>query len=291
MGKTKCKLLREILKKEDTILVPGCYDALSAKILKQAGFPIIYVSGSAVTASLIGKSDVGLLTMTEIVNQARNIVNATDLPLISDADTGYGNAINVVRMVKEFEQAGVAGIHIEDQVTPKRCGHFDGKAVVTIDEMVGKIKAAISAREDKNFLIIARTDARAVLGLKEALCRGHIYAESGADMIFIEAPQSKEELDKIASSFKGIPLLVNMVEGGKTPIADFNYLREKGFKIVLYPTTSIRIVMKALHEFALDIKGKQSTKELEKRLVSFQMRNKILGLNAIEELQMRFMKS
>ena len=290
MGKSKCRLLREILKREDTILVPGCYDALSGKILKQAGFPLIYMSGSAVTASLLGKSDVGLLTMSEMVSQARNIVNATNLPLICDADTGYGNPINVMRTVQEFERVGVAGIHLEDQVMPKRCGHFEGKAIVTTEEMIGKIKAAISAREDKDFLIIARTDARSVLGLEEAMRRAHVYFETGADMLFIEAPESKEELETIASEFKGVPLMVNMVEGGKTPIVDFSYLKERGFKIVLYPTTSIRIVMEALRAFALYLKEEKGTKGLESEMVSFEMRNQILELNEVEEMERKFMQ-
>lgn len=290
MGKTKCRLLKEILEKEDTILVPGCYDAISAKILKQAGFPVIYMSGSAVTASILGKSDVGLLTMAEMVNQARNIVNATDLPLICDADTGYGNPINVIRTVREYEQVGVAGIHIEDQVMPKRCGHFEGKAVIPTEEMVAKIRAALYAREDKDFLIIARTDARAVFGLEEALRRARMYADSGADMLFIEAPLSKEELETVASELHGFPLLINMVEGGKTPTFDFGYLKEKGFKIVLYPTTSIRMVMKTLQEFALHLKERMNTKELGPRMVSFEMRNQILGLSEIDELERKFMQ-
>ncbi len=290
MEKTKCKLLKEILQKEDTILVPGCYDAISAKILKQAGFPVIYMSGSAVTASILGKSDVGLLTMSEMVNQARNIVNVTDLPLICDADTGYGNPINVIRTVREYEQVGVAGIHIEDQVMPKRCGHFEGKSVIPTEEMVAKIRAALYAREDKDFLIIARTDARAAFGLEEALRRARMYADSGADMLFIEAPQSREELETVASELHGFPLLINMVEGGKTPTFDFGYLKEKGFKIVLYPTTSIRMVMKTLQEFALHFKERMNTKELGPRMVSFEMRNQILGLSEIDELERKFIQ-
>lgn len=290
MVKTNSRLLREMLEKEEALLVPGCYDALSAKILKQAGFPVIYMSGSGVTASVTGKPDVGLLTMTEMVNQARNIVNATDLPLICDADTGYGNAINVIRTVKEYEQAGVAGIHIEDQVTPKRCGHFEGKAVISAEEMVKKIEAAIYAREDQDFLIIARTDARAVFGLEEVLRRGRLYADAGADVLFAEAPQSAEELETIACAFNDIPLLVNMVEGGKTPIFSFDYLKGLGFKIVLYPTSTIRIVMKVLQEFAAHLREKGDTKGFEGRMVSFEERNRITGLDEIEQLGEKFLR-
>lgn len=290
MVKTNSRLLREMLEKEEALLVPGCYDALSAKILKQAGFPVIYMSGSGVTASVTGKPDVGLLTMTEMVNQARNIVNATDLPLICDADTGYGNAINLIRTVKEYERAGVAGIHIEDQVTPKRCGHFEGKAVISAEEMVKKIEAAIYAREDQDFLIIARTDARAVFGLEEVLRRGRLYADAGADVLFVEAPQSAGELETITCAFNDIPLLINMVEGGKTPIFSFDYLKGLGFKIVLYPTSGVRIVMKVLQEFAAYLKQKGDTKGLEDRMVSFEERNRITGLDEIEQLGEKFLR-
>jgi len=243
------ELLRKLLEEEKTLLVPGSYDAFSAKILKQAGFKVIYMSGSGVTASLTGMPDVGLLTMTEMVNQARNIVNAVDLPLICDADHGYGNPINVIRTVKEYERAGVAGIHIEDQVAPKKCGHFEGKQIIHAEEMVKKIEAAIHAREDPAFLLIARTDARAVAGLDEAMVRARLYAQAGADMIFLEAPQSDSELKTITKELSDVPLLVNMVEGGKTPVLPFEDLEKMGFKIVLYPTSSIRTVAKTLQEY------------------------------------------
>jgi len=284
-----CRTLREILEKEDTLLVPGCYDALSGKTLKRAGFQVIYMSGSGVTASLIGKPDIGLLTMTEMVNQARNIVDATDMPVICDADTGYGNAMNVIRTVREYERAGVAGIHIEDQVTPKRCGHFEGKAVISAEEMVKKIEAAIYARNDPDFLIIARTDARAVVEVEEALRRGRLYANAGADMVFIEAPKSAEELETIAKSFADLPLLVNMVEQGKTPVLSLEELRRLGFKIVLYPTSAILAVMKTLQEVATYLKDKGGTRGFEERIVPFAERNQITGLHEMEQLEKRFL--
>ena len=282
------KLLCKILSEEKTLLVPGSYDAFSAKILTQAGFKVIYMTGSGVTASLTGMPDVGILTMSEMVNQARNIVNNVDLPLICDADNGYGNAINVIRTVKEFERAGVAGIHIEDQVAPKKCGHFEGKQVIPAEEMVKKIEAAIYAREDENFLLIARTDARSVEGLDEALRRARLYAEAGADMIFVESPQSVDELERIADTLSDVPLLVNMVEGGKTPTLPFEELQEMGFKIVLYPTTSIRAVAKTLQELASHLYNHQDTRNFEDRLVSFEGRNRITGLAEVKELEERF---
>lgn len=280
--------LRDILAQEKTILVPGAYDAFSAKILKQAGFKIVYMSGSAVTASLTGMPDVGLLNMTEMVNQARYIINAIDLPLICDADNGYGNPINVIRTVREYERVGVAGIHIEDQVAPKKCGHFEGKQILPAEEMVMKIKAALYARENSDFLIIARTDARSVMGLKEAVWRAHIFVEAGAEMIFVESPQSKEELRTIAAELAGTPLLVNMVEGGKTPILPFEELSGMGFKIVLYPTSGIRVVARAMQELAAHLCTHSSTAGFEDRLVSFEDRNRITGLAQINELENRF---
>ncbi|MBW2217187.1 MAG: isocitrate lyase/PEP mutase family protein [Deltaproteobacteria bacterium] len=281
-------LLKKILEEEKTLLVPGAYDAFSAKTLKQAGFKVIYMTGSGVTASMTGMPDVGLLTMTEMVNQARNIVNATDLPLICDADHGYGNPINVIRTVREYEGAGVAGIHIEDQVAPKKCGHFEGKEIIPAEEMVNKIKAAIYAREDPAFLLIARTDARATAGLDEAMRRARLYARAGADMIFLEAPQSVAELKTISRELAGVPLLVNMVEGGKTPTLPFEDFEEMGFKIVLYPTSSIRAVAKTLQECAAHLYAHKNTKDFEGRLVSFEGRNQITGLSLIKELEEKF---
>ncbi|UCF92511.1 MAG: isocitrate lyase/PEP mutase family protein [Desulfobacterales bacterium] len=282
--------LRNILSQNKTLLVPGAYDAFSAKILKQAGFEVIYMTGSGVTACLTGMPDVGLLTMTEMVTHARYIVNAIDMPLICDADNGYGNPINVIRTVKEYERVGVAGIHIEDQVAPKKCGHFEGKQVLPPPEMLSKIKAALYAREDEAFLVIARTDARSVLGLDEALRRAHMYFEAGADMIFIESPQSREELKLIGNELKNVPLLVNMVEGGKTPVLPFDDLTAMGFKIVLYPTCGIRAVAKTLQELASHLHKHANTLDFEDRLVSFEGRNLITGLAHITELEKRFVK-
>ena len=281
-------MLREILSSEKTILVPGSYDAFSAKILKQAGFRVLYMTGSGVTASLTGMPDVGILTMTEMVNQARNIVNAIDLPLICDADNGYGNPINVIRTVKEYERAGVAGIHIEDQVAPKKCGHFEGKQIIPAQEMVKKLEAALHAREHDDFFIIARTDARSVAGLDEALKRAQLYKEAGVDMIFVEAPQSVDELKKIAETLSDIPLMVNMVEGGKTPVLPFDDFQQMGYKIVLYPTSSIRAVAKTLQDLAGHLYQHKDTHDFESRLVSFEGRNQITGLQRIKDLEKKY---
>jgi len=282
------KRLRDILAREEAVLVPGAYDALSAKILKQAGFEVIYMTGSGVTASVIGMPDVGLLTMTEMVNQAHNIVNATDLPVLCDADTGYGNALNVIRTVREYERAGVAGIHIEDQVAPKKCGHFEGKQVIAAEEMVKKIEAALYARDDDNFLLIARTDARSIMGLDEGLRRARLYVEAGADMIFLESPQTVEELEIIAKELREVPLLVNMVEGGKTPVLPFEELEKMGFKIVLYPTSGIRAVAKTLQDISTHLFAHKNSKAVEQHLISFEGKNQITGLSETVALENNF---
>lgn len=246
------------------------------------------MTGSGLTASLTGMPDVGILTMTEMVGQARAIVNATRIPLICDADNGYGNPINVIRTIREYESARVAGIHMEDQVAPKRCRHFEGKQVISRIEMVKKIEAAIYARENDDFLIIARTDARSVHGLEEAIVRAKLCFEAGADMAFVESPQSETELEIISRELAGIPLLVNMVEGGKTPILPFENLSELGFKIVLYPTCGIRAVAKTLQELAEYLFVNKDTLGIEDRPVSFEGRNRITGLASVGELEKRF---
>lgn len=282
------KLLREILNREKPLLVPGAYDSFSAKILSQAGFQVIYMTGSGVTASITGLPDVGLLTMTEMITQARNIVNAVDLPLICDADHGYGNPLNVIRTVKEYERAGVAGIHIEDQAAPKKCGHFEGKQLIPAGEMAQKIEAAVFARSDPDFLLIARTDARSVLGLDEALRRARIYARAGADMIFVESPQSAEEVRAISRELSEIPLLINMVEGGKTPVLPFEAFRQMGFAVVLYPTCGIRAVARTLQDLARHLFEHKDTLQFQDRLVTFEGRNEITGLASIKALEKRF---
>src|SRR5437588_6397194 len=214
--------LRELLAGPEMLVVPGAYDSLSARLIAQSGFPSIYMTGFGTAASVLGQPDVGLLTMSEMVSRAAAISAviasvAGDLPLIADADTGYGNPINVRRTIHEYERAGVAGLHIEDQVWPKKCGHMEGKQVIPMDEMVQKVRAAVEARQDPDFVIIARTDANAVHGLEDAIRRGKAYHEAGADVIFIEAPRSITELRSIAQAFPGLPLLFNWAALGTTP--------------------------------------------------------------------------
>src|SRR4051812_26414241 len=223
---------RELLARSGPIVAPGVYDCISAKVVERAGFDAAFVSGAAVTASVLGYPDVGLQTMPEILGQVRNMARAVDIPLIVDIDTGYGNALNVMRTVREFESAGAAALFFEDQTFPKRCGHFEGKKLISVEEMVVKVKAACEARRSNDLVIIARTDARAIEGLDKAIERANIYAQAGADAIFVEALLSEDEMRKAANSIKA-PLQANLSEGGlKTPLLPFDVLHEIGFKII-----------------------------------------------------------
>ena len=238
--------LRELLAGPDIVVAPGAYDALSARLVEAAGFAAVYMTGFGTTASLIGRPDVGLLTMTEMVANARRICSAVDLPVIADADTGYGNSLNVIRTVREYEAAGVAGIHLEDQVAPKRCGHLAGKQVVPVDVMVDRVRAAVAARRDPDFVLIARTDARAVEGLDAAIERAARYREAGADLLFVEAPQSDAEIETVAAELAGVPLLFNWAEGGRTPPTSLDRLRELGFRLVICPISTLLAATSAM---------------------------------------------
>ncbi|MFQ5905630.1 MAG: oxaloacetate decarboxylase, partial [bacterium] len=231
--------LRELLSCEEILVAPGAYDALLAKLVEQSGFEAVYMTGAGIANSLLGQPDVGLVTLTEMAARAAHIANAVNVPVLADADTGYGNAVNVIRTVRAYEQAGIAAIQLEDQVTPKKCGHFTGREVISVDEMVGKIRAAAYARQDPDFAIIARTDARTDLGLEEAIDRGQRYAEAGADIVFVESPESVEEMRAITAAIDA-PLLANMVETGRTPLLSARELQEIGYKIVIFPGSLTR---------------------------------------------------
>ena len=282
-------LLRKILQDPEILIAPGAHNAFTAKIIEQAGFKAVYLTGSGAAMDLLGLPDLGFLTMSEMVAHARNIVQATSLPVIADADTGYGNALNVMRTVREYEGAGVAGLHIEDQVAPKRCGHFSGKEVISREEMIGKIKAALDSRRDQNLVVIARTDARAVLGLQEAIERGVAYAEAGADMIFVDAPESAEELSLIARSIPA-PLMANLSEGGKTPLLSAQELQDMGYKLVIYPRSAAGAAAKAIQELMAVLKRDGTTEKYLDRIISFEGRNQITGLAYYRELDKKYLR-
>jgi 2-methylisocitrate lyase-like PEP mutase family enzyme len=243
---TSRERLRRLLKLDKIVIAPGAYDAGTAMLTAQAGFPAVYMSGAGVCATH-GLPDYGLLTMTEMVATASRMAAAIDVPLISDADTGYGNELNVARTVQEYERAGVAAIHLEDQVSPKRCGHLAGKEVVSREEFLIKIRAAVGARRDPDFMIIARTDSRAVYDLDEAIARANAALDNGADAAFVEATQSVEEASRVPGLVHG-PCLLNMVAGGLTPVFDVNQAQEMGYRLVILPAIVISTMVAAVNQ-------------------------------------------
>ena len=272
--------LRELLAGPEPVLAPGAYDALSARLVERAGFPAVYMTGFGASASLLGRPDVGLLSFDEMAGHARRLAQAVSVPLIADADDGYGNPLNVMRTVQEYEAAGVAALHIEDQVAPKRCGHMEGKDVIETAEMVEKVRAAVEARGDGELLIIARTDARAVEGLDAALERARRYRDAGADALFVEAPETEQEIEAVAAAFPDVPLVFNWVDGGKTPQLPLERIRELGFALVIYPVTTLFAAALALAD-VLDRLG-------EHEVPSFDAFTDMIGLPEMRELQARF---
>jgi 2,3-dimethylmalate lyase len=280
--------LRELIGGPSPVLAPGCYDALSARLVEEAGFPAAYMTGFGSSAGYLGRPDVGLMTMAEMVDNARRIVDAVDIPVIADADTGYGNPINVIRTVQAYENAGVAAIHIEDQVAPKKCGHMEGKQVIAPEEMAAKIRAAADARSSPDFLLIARTDARAVEGLEAAIERGRLYRKAGADVLFIEAPQSEAEIRTVAAAFPQVPLLFNYAEGGKTPAVAHSLLAELGFAIIIFPISTILAATKAMRGVLKKIKDDGSPIGVLSDLPRFGDFVDFIGLPEILELEQRY---
>jgi carboxyvinyl-carboxyphosphonate phosphorylmutase len=281
--------LRELLAGPQPVPAPGAYDALSARLVEEAGFDVVYMTGFGTTASLIGRPDVGLLSAAEMIDNARRIVAAVDVPVIADADTGYGNAINVVRTVQAYEQAGVAGIHLEDQVMPKKCGHISGKAVITAEEMVGKLRAAVAARRDPQLVIIARTDAAAVEGLDAAVARARAYAEAGADMLFVEAPTSEDDIARVAQELKGVaPLVFNWAEGGRTPPISLERIGELGFALVLYPIGTLLAATSAIRSLLATLRADGTPAAALSALPAFGEFTDFIGLPEVLDLEQRF---
>lgn len=273
----------------DILLAPGIYDALSGLIAEQAGARAVYLSGASIAYTRFGRSDVGLVSASEVHDTLAAVTDRIQIPVIVDADTGFGNALNVQRTIRNFERAGAAAIQIEDQSFPKRCGHLDGKNLISKDEMVGKIKAAIDARKETNTLIIARTDARGVEGLSEAIDRAQAYQEAGADILFIEAPHSIDEMKLIRKSFgEDIPLLANMVEGGKTPIKTANDLKSLGFNIVIFPGGAVRAATFQLQQYYAGLIENGSTLEFSDSMHNFDSLNSVIGTPELLKLGKKY---
>lgn len=280
------KKLRALLERPGPVLAPGIYDCISAKVVERAGFEAAFVSGAAVTASVLGYPDVGLQTMPEILGQVRNMARSVSIPLLVDVDTGYGNALSMMRTVREFEAAGAAGIFFEDQTFPKRCGHFEGKKLIGIDEMAVKVRAACEARRSDDFVIVARTDGRALEGLDGAIKRAQAYVEAGADVIYVEALLSEEEMRRAAAQIKA-PLQANMSEGsGKTPVVHYELLHEIGFKIISYSGLLQRTAIKNMQN-ALDVLRREGSAEslFPDRLCTLIDRSELLGLHRFYALE------
>jgi 2-methylisocitrate lyase-like PEP mutase family enzyme len=282
------KQLRQLLAGPGYVITPGAYDTLTARLVQLAGFESVYLTGGGYSRAN-GYPDVGLLTMTEVVQWIARTVDTVEIPVIADMDSGYGNAVNVVRSVREYEKTGVAAFHLEDQISPKKCGHYEGKQLVTKAEMVGKIKAAVDTRRDQDMVIIARTDARAVEGLQAALDRMNAYLEAGADVGFVEAPQNAQELAAIPKAFSK-PALANIFEGGKTPPLPRRELEAMGYRIGIYPSQTHRAAIAAAKKVLAVLKRDGDTAAIESELATFMDREDAVNSAGWRAIEQRYLK-
>ncbi len=281
--------LRRLIERGGYTMAPGAYDSLTARLVEQAGFEAVYLTGGGYSRAN-GYPDLGLLTLGENVRFIGMTVEAVGIPVIADADTGYGNAINVIRTVREYEKSGVAAFHLEDQVSPKKCGHYEGKEVIPLAEMVGKIKAAVDTRRDAGLVVIARSDARAVEGLRAAIDRVNAYLEAGADIGFVEAPQNEEELRIVGREVAG-PALVNVFEGGKTPMLPASALEAMGFRLGIYPSQTHRAAIRAAQRVLAALKRDGHTTEVEADLATFQEREDAVGTERWRALEAKYLEA
>jgi len=280
--------MRQLIARSFYTMVPGAHDTLTARLVEQAGFAAVYLTGGGYSRAS-GYPDMGLLTLGENVRFIGMTVEAVGIPVIADADTGYGNAINVIRTVREYEKAGVAAFHLEDQISPKKCGHYDGKEVISRGEMIGKIKAAVDTRQDADMVIIARSDARAIEGLDAAIDRVNAYLEAGADVGFVEAPQSIDELRLVGRRVQG-PALVNVFEGGKTPMLSASKLEAMGFRLGIYPSQTHRAAIRAAQRVLQALKQDGHTTRVDADLATFQEREEAVGTAGWRALEERYMR-
>jgi 2-methylisocitrate lyase-like PEP mutase family enzyme len=284
---TPRRKLRALIARQGYTMVPGAYDTLTARLVEQAGFEAVYLTGGGYSRAN-GYPDLGLLTLSENVRFIGLTVEAVGIPVIGDADTGYGNAINVIRTVREYEKSGVAAFHIEDQVSPKKCGHYEGKEVISLDEMVGKIHAAVDTRRDADLVIIARSDARAAEGLQATIDRVNAYLEAGADVGFVEAPQNIEELRSVARQVAG-PALANVFEGGKTPMVSASELETMGFRLGIYPSQTHRAAIRAAQKVLAALREDGDTNRIEAELATFQEREEAVATARWRALEKKYM--
>lgn len=282
-------VLKQLLEAKEILVAPGAHDVLTARVIEQIGFNAVYMTGYGQAASSLGKPDVGLLTLTEMLDRAAKFVSAVKVPVIADADTGFGNALSVMRTVELYEKAGVAAIQLEDQVAPKRCGHMLGREVISMEEMVGKIEAAKEARTDEDFLIIARTDARTNHGFEEALKRVKAYEAAGADIIFLESLETVEEMETLNKEIK-VPTLANMVEGGRTPLCTNEELEKLGYNLVIWPTASTYVTAFMMQKLMAELKENGTTEGFMDKMIDFPDFNKLIGLDEYNEMGKKFIR-
>jgi 2,3-dimethylmalate lyase len=281
------RTLRRLIEKKNALLVPGAYDGVSARLVERAGFPAVYMTGYGTSASRLGLPDLGYAGLAEMADHARNLAAAVSIPLIADADTGYGNALGVARTVRTYEAGGVAALHIEDQVAPKRCGHLSGHQIVPLGEFAGKIRAAVDARRDPDLLIIARTDAISAVGLDEALRRGEAAARAGADVLFIEAPRDEAQVEKVARAFE-TPLLYNYASGGRSPLLPMATLRALGYAVVILPVDTLMVATKAMVDFLAEVRRRDDVLSLAERYFPFAEFNTLIGVTEQMALAERY---
>jgi 2,3-dimethylmalate lyase len=273
--------LRALVNRKNGLVVPGAYDGISARLVERTGFPAVYMSGYGTSASRLGLPDLGYAGLAEMADHARNLATAVSIPLLADADTGYGNALSVRRTVQAYEAAGVAALHIEDQVAPKRCGHLSGHQIVPRGEFAGKIRAAVDARTDPDLMIIARTDAISAMDFDEALRRGEAAAKAGADMLFVEAPRDEEQVRRVAAAFD-TPLLYNYAPGGRSPLLPFSRLRELGYAVILLPIDALLVGVRAIADFLVQVKQRDDVLAMTDRYMPFADFNRLIG--AVEQM-------
>lgn len=286
----KTTVFKRLILNKGILVLPGAYDATAAKIIEAAGFKAVALGGYPATASLLGKPDVSLLSLTEMVTYTRNIVESVNIPVFTDADTGHGSVPNVIRTVREFERTGAAGLFIEDQLFPKRCGHMEGKEVIPPDDMVAKIRAAVDTREDPDFIIMARTDALGVLGIDEAIERGQKYRQAGADMIFVEAPTSREEMIRINTEIDA-PTMAIQIEGGKTPLMTVKELEQVGYDVVVFPISTLYAASWAVKKVVEELSNRGTTRDLLDKMITFHDFNELMGLAKVRESELFYKNS
>lgn len=284
----KTEMFQQLLASKDTFILPGAFDAMTARIIEETGFKAIYATGAGISNAQLGWADVGLTTLTEIAQVVSWMSEVTTVPIVVDADTGFGNAINMQRTVKVLEKAGAAALQIEDQVMPKKCGHFNGKEVISKDEMVGKIKAALDARTDDQLAIIARTDALGVLGFDEAIERANAYKEAGAHAIFVEAPTTYEQLSRITKEVSGIPHIINLVEGGKTPLVSRQEAQNLGFQIMLCANSALRGAIKGATDAMQILMRDESQVNIHDVICTWEQRQELFKLKEIQQLEKQY---